>query len=151
MKKIIAIVLALVIAIGFMILSQCVFGKEEISDRSCSLWVITEKSTSDSFNYQIDQAARQFEATHKGIHVEVDILPMDAAEREIYLKQLRTQIMAGGGPDCYILPTGDTLIVDAKVEIGQVTTTNLDIEPLFSDVPYHCFWEHVHLPDTDGT
>ena len=124
----------LLTAIGFMILSQCVFGKEEISDRSCSLWVITEKSTSDSFNYQIDQAARQFEATHKGIHVEVDILPTDAAEREIYLKQLRTQIMAGGGPDCYILPTGDTLIVDAKVEIGQVTTTSICIEPLFSDV-----------------
>ena len=107
----------------------------KVPEDSSTLWVITELTTSDSFNYQIEKAVESFEAEHEGITIQVDILPTDESEREIYLKQLRTQIMAGDGPDVYILPTDNVLKVDSKTKFSQkVLTSQIEIDPLFQDV-----------------
>lgn len=99
------------------------------------LWVVTEQSTSDGMNYQAEAAAESFGEAHEGMTVRIDILPTDAEEREIYLKQLRTQIMAGKGPDVYLLPTGGVLTLDAPSRVSSMCgTTQMEVEPLFQDV-----------------
>lgn len=55
---------------------------------------------------QLDSIIRKFETFHPNVTVEVEYLPYDDTEaREIALDQLRTAIMAGKGPDIYLLPT----------------------------------------------
>ena len=105
------------------------------STKNATLWVVTEQTTSDSFNYQIEIAAEAFEAEHTGVTVQIDILPTDEEEREIYLKQLRAQIMAGKGPDIYILPTSNIITIDAPSKFSQKHfTTQLEVDPLFQDI-----------------
>ena len=99
-----------------------------------TLWLVTELTTADSFNYQIEAAVEHFEAKNDGIAIQVDVLPTDTAEREIYLKQLRTQIMSGNGPDIYLLPTGNTLTVNSGSAVGQLVTSEIEIQPLFPDL-----------------
>lgn len=100
-----------------------------------TLWVVMEFTTSDSFNYQVEEAAAAFEEAHPGITIQTDILPTEESAREVYLKQLRTEIMAGKGPDVYILPTGNTLTVDAPTKYSQMRfTTQVEVELLFQDV-----------------
>lgn len=126
MKRILCVLLAL------LTFSGC--SEKENTNSENVLWVVTEQSTSDGMNYQAEQAAKAFEAEH-GIAVRIDILPTDESEREIYLKQLRTQIMAGSGPDVYILPTDNVLTVDSPTKYSQNRlTTQAEIDPLFRDV-----------------
>jgi len=55
---------------------------------------------------QLNSIIGKFEALHPNVTVEVEYLPYDdAGAREIALDQLRTAIMAGRGPDIYLLPT----------------------------------------------
>lgn len=105
------------------------------STKDATLWVVTEQTTSDSFNYQIEIAAEAFEAEHTGMTVQIDILPTDEEEREIYLKQLRAQIMAGKGPDIYILPTSNIITIDAPAQFSQRHfVTHVEVNPLFQDI-----------------
>ena len=99
------------------------------------LWVVTEQTVSDGMNYQAQKAAESFEEAHEGITVRIDILPTDPQEREICLKQLRAQIMAGKGPDVYLLPTGTVLTTDSPTSSSQIRyLMETEIDPLFQDV-----------------
>ena len=100
-------------------------GKQE----DMTIWVVTEQTTWDRMNGQLWVLKESFEASHPGVTIQVDILPIDEQERAAYMQQLRTQIMQGGGPDMYLLPTDDQLIInqDSGYYYPQV-------EPLFSDV-----------------
>lgn len=98
------------------------------------LWVVTEQSTLDGMNYQVRQAVAAFKNTHSGTTVKIDILPTDEDGRSLYLRQLRTQIMAGGGPDVYLLPTGSTLILSSTVYDSVKAQETLSVEPLFYDI-----------------
>ena len=100
-------------------------------DTENTLWVITEQSTSDGMNYQAKETAETIEAEHPNAVVRIDIIPVDETEREIYLQQLRTQIMAGSGPDVYLLPAGKELIMDSP---ESDDTISVAVEPLFHDV-----------------
>ena len=99
-----------------------------------TLWVVTEVSCSDGMNLQAEIIAKRMEKDNPGLTVELDILPTDPQEREITLKQLRTRIMSGNGPDVYLLPTGNTLTTDYTNEHLHRLTRNTEIEPLFLDV-----------------
>ena len=66
-------------------------------------------------NLQAEMIAERMEKEYPGLSVRLDILPTDPQEREITLKQLRTKIMSGNGPDVYLLPTGNQLTVDYLV------------------------------------
>lgn len=134
-RKQFGIAFILIPIIMIVLMSGCSFGKKSDSDVVTGMWIVTELTTSDSFNYQIEQAVATFEAEHEGITVRVDILPTDEAEREVYQQQIRTQIMAGNGPDVYILPTDNVLTVDSKTKFSQkVLTSQIEIDPLFQDV-----------------
>lgn len=99
-----------------------------------TLWVVTEASCSDGMNLQATIIAERMEEENPGLTVELDVLPTDPQEREIILKQLRTRIMSGNGPDVYLLPTGNTLTTDYTNEHLHRLTRNTEIEPLFLDV-----------------
>ena len=97
---------------------------------SITLWVVTEASKSDGMNLQAEIIAKRMEETYENLTVKLDILPRKEQEREVYLKQLRAQIMVGKGPDVYLLPTGDTL----TIRDSQIYDTQIQIAPLFPDI-----------------
>lgn len=75
-------------------------------------------------NMQLSLIADYFESLHGDAAIQIEILPINAEEREIRLKQLQAKIMAGKGPDIYLLPTSNELMTDA----GRIT-----VDPLFQD------------------
>ena len=97
--------------------------------RQSELWVVTEQTTWDRMNGQLEVLKKEYEETHENVSIRIDYLPTEKQEREVYLQFLRTQILRGGGPDCYLLPTDNTLILD---EPSQYTYK--EAEPLFPDV-----------------
>lgn len=127
MKKKISVVTLLSLSLALMI--QCLVFCEPISQETSELWVVTETSNSDGMNLQAEIIAERMEEENPGLSVILEILPIEKDEREIRLKQLRTKIMSGDGPDVYLLPTGGELISD-EPERDQ----NIPIVPLFSDV-----------------
>ena len=89
------------------LLSGCGGGggqTEKPAEEEITLWILTEKTESSGMNDQAKAAIRRFEAAHPGIMVDLEILPESGQERELRLEQLRTRIMAGDGPDGYLLP-----------------------------------------------
>ncbi len=93
------------------------------------LWVVTEKSTWSRMNGQLYAVRQAYEKQHEDVTIRVEYLPTDEQGRAAYLQQLRTEILQGGGPDLYLLPTSNTLILDEPRQY-----TNVEVEPLFSDV-----------------
>lgn len=84
--------------------SHSIEYEEDAQSHSKELWVVTERTDRYGMNSQAQKLATQFEKTHKNVSVRIDILPENGEERETYLEQLRTEIMAGKGPDIYLLP-----------------------------------------------
>ena len=125
--------LVLLMLVFSLLLGLCGCGVKE--DDGVTLWVLTEESTSDGMNLQAEIIAERMEEKYDNLTVQLDILPTDAKDREVLLKQLRTQIMAGKGPDVYLLPTGNQLMVDISnpgyANRGRMYTS---VEPLFWDV-----------------
>ncbi len=99
------------------------------------LWVLTEQSKTDGMNLQAQMAAQTFQQDHPQMQVRLEILPPQGENRRDRLKQLRSQIMAGGGPDVYLLPAGEALLLNCdeswRLESGPHYP---EIEPLFPDV-----------------
>lgn len=114
------------------------------------LWVITEQTTWDRMNGQLYEVERAFELLHGDVEVKVEYLPTEKQERDVFLQKLRTDIMQGGGPDCYLLPTDNTLILDVP---SQYVYT--EVEPLFPDVELAMrsglFYDVSKLYDADET
>lgn len=97
------------------------------------LWVVTEETKWDGMNALAKQLAEVFEAEHPGFTVKLDILPQDEVARAGYMKQIRTEIMSGKGPDVYLLPTTSTFLgngIDEAPKQSQIT----DLKPLFPNV-----------------
>ena len=133
MKRI-GLVLLLCSAFFFTLCTGCSDVSTSIQ-KDTVLWVVTEASCSDGMNLQAKIVAERMEKEHPGLTVRLDILPTDPQEREITLKQLRTKIMAGNGPDVFLLPTGNTITTDyATANRHARGTTQTQLEPLFQDV-----------------
>ncbi len=116
----------LVCVLAIFMLCAC-FGCGQKAENN-ALWIVTERTTWDRMNGQTWILIDEFEESHPGITVRLDILPTDTQERSVYLQQLRTQILRGGGPDGYLLPTSSELTFDNSV--GYTFQT---VEPLFAD------------------
>ena len=117
----------------FSLLGLCGCGAKEPEGEV--LWVVTEASNSDGMNLQAEIIAQRMEEKYDNLTIQLDILPTDAKDREVLLKQLRTQIMAGKGPDVYLLPTGSVLTTDFLTQAKTIRgTMRIPVEPLFSDV-----------------
>ena len=74
-------------------------GTEEKSEEEKILRVVTD----GRLYTDVEFAARFLEGVDSGIEVRIQRLPDDKAEREIEIQKLRTEIMAGKGPDVYLL------------------------------------------------
>ena len=114
------------LVLGVLLLILCACGA---ATEQSSLWIVTEQSTWDRMNGQLEVLQKAYEAEHENVSIRVDILPTKKQERDAYLQLLRTEILRGGGPDAYLLPTGNTLILDEPSQY-----TYVEIEPLFPDV-----------------
>lgn len=120
------VILAAVLA-ALTLLGGCA-GREKASWEK-ALWVITERSNSDGMNYQAKQIAERLEEKYEGLSITLELLPTEEVEREKRIQEIQTQVMAGSGPDVYLLPTGNELLMDYPKK-GTVLT----LEPLFPDV-----------------
>lgn len=120
--------------LGGLLLSLCLLvgcAAQTAAQEPITLRVLTEQSLSDGMNDQVEQIAAAFMASHDGVTVEIEFPPEDEEERDLYLYQLRTEIMAGGGPDIYLMPTGGTRY---KSNNSGRSVHTYSVEPLFSDV-----------------
>ena len=93
------------------------------------LWVVTEKTTADGMNGEAQRIAVEFAAAHPGVTVDLEILPADKGERAEALGVLRDKMETGNGPDVFLLPARNVLVLD---EPQQYTYQR--IEPLFWNV-----------------
>ena len=129
--------------LSLMLLLTCLFGcgkadkpqdetesiPSSTDDGSIELWVLTDITMRDGMNGQARNAVKTFQSENGNVTINLEILPADAKEREARLEQLRVEILAGKGPDVYLMPTNNYLKLDISVE-GQ----SYLLEPLFSDV-----------------
>jgi len=58
-----------------------------------------------ALNAQMNTLIDAFEADNEHVKIEVEMLNEDLEAREIQMQQMRVEIMAGQGPDLYLLPT----------------------------------------------
>lgn len=124
------IVCLLMLAVALLGLFGC--GKQ--TENGIVLWVVTEETALDGMNGQAKQVIEVFEEEHPGVSVTLDILPRESSEREVALKQLRTKIMAGKGPDVFLLPSCNARTYAAKSwTISEKRTLANAVEPLFLD------------------
>ena len=101
---------------------------DDLSEVS-NIWVVTEASVSDGMNHQLQLAMDQFTSLYPDLTFNLDILPIDENERSAYIDFLYAQIKAGQGPDVYLLPTSDVLVLEEPQPY-----TYRRIQPLFPDV-----------------
>lgn len=95
--------------------------EKETGDTISDGWSQTEEY--GQWNY-LREFAMIYELKHEGsVKIELESLPSDEKEREITLQKLRTEILAGKGPDVFILPTCAMSLVHSPY-----------LEPLFQNV-----------------
>ena len=136
MKKFITILLAVILVIC--VCAGCKDNESKTTAQTdgtehITLRILTEGSANGvNFNTKyidllIRQAATDFEIKHENVTLEIEQIPLEAESREVALSRLRTEIIAGDGPDIYYLPT--RAIQTLSVGFEEV----LD-DPLFPDV-----------------
>lgn len=128
MKKVLCVWLSMLILL--ISLSACKAEQEEEPSGPVTLNVVTENIEGPygwderKFTGALYTVIGNFRVNHPDVMVNVEILPTDKNERKIRLQKLRTELMAGDGPDVFLLPS------------GSINDTEKDElrEPLFSDV-----------------
>jgi len=128
-RKSLALILIWVLCAAFL----CGCGSEAAENSGEILWVLTEQSSSEGMLLQAKIIAQRMEQAHAGLTVWLDVLPLEEDQRELRFQQLRTQIMAGKGPDVYLLTTGDSLVVD-RSEGSYKWQYRTHADPLFRDI-----------------
>ena len=124
MKRRLFLVLSLIFLFS---IAAAVSGCQSASEDA--FWVLTEQSKPDGMNLQLELAVEQLRKEYPDVEMNVEILPLEETVRELRLRQIRTQIMAGEGPDVFLLPTGTEVTVDEAFDAEPVS-----ISPLFPDV-----------------
>ena len=102
MKKVTVIFMLILL---LFLLSAC--GSEP-ADGERTLWIVTEESDmDDGMTWQAEQLVKKFKAANPDVTVTLEILPDEeerSQERSIRLENIRADILAGNGPDVYLLP-----------------------------------------------
>lgn len=119
MKRYIAVILLFAA-----LLTAC--GKD--TAEQTELWVVTEQSEGGGMNHQTEILIEQFEEEHPGVTVRLDILPGGEEARTAYLQKIRSEVMSGGGPDVYLMPTAPQPFP------SEETGSTSYMEPLYQDV-----------------
>ncbi len=117
---------AFLLVLAVLILTGIAMPTALAAEEPCTLWLVTEESTTDGMNATIIAEAAQFEEENPNIVIKIDILPNQQDERAEYLENLREKMRSGEGPDIFMLPTRTVLALDG--------ITYRRIEALFPDV-----------------
>ena len=128
MKKLIGLLLLL-----FILLNLCACGKAEYHGEPVEFWLVTEQSISGGMNRQAELVMEQFKEIYPNVSIRLDILPQSEEARTAYLKKIRSEVMSGGGPDLYLMPTY------AQGYPEDVTSSTPYMEPLFASVPQQMY------------
>ena len=87
------------------------------------------------FNEQVKTVASQFDKEHENVKVVIEQLPQDPTARKIMLERLGTEIMAGKGPDIFVLPAARTnMDIAAPMWFSGIQLASESYEMLFPDV-----------------
>ena len=80
------------------------------ADKTITLHIVTEKIKDDkmSMNYVLSEVAKKYEKNHQEVNIQIEYLSDRVDERDIQLKRIRNEILAGDGPDLFILPDGSS-------------------------------------------
>lgn len=114
------------------LLSGCGAPGERTAEKR--LWVVTEETAFDGMNQQVQQMVERFSGEHPDITVLLDILPTEETVREVAVKQLRTKIMAGKGPDVFLLPSCNARTYSPlSWTFAEKTILSKAVEPLLVD------------------
>ena len=106
----------------------CGCGKAE--ERDDSLWVQIGIPKGAGGNTRlVERVIEKFQQAHPDVPLRVEYLPAYTEERELYLEQLRTKIMAGRGPDVYLMFPHFSVFAD--VEQSMHNGLFLDISPYY--------------------
>jgi hypothetical protein len=88
-----------------------------------------------------------WEYLNDGVTAELVVIPSDSAEAEVMLTQLRTEIMAGGGPDVYILQCQDPAWWGEGHDVLFSDPEKMMYSDLF--LPLDDYMERAQYMDTD--
>ena len=115
----------------------------QINEENANLWIVVDGAGTEWVSGIVDA----FLQKHEGVTVKLDVMPGPREERNVWLEQLRVQIMAGKGPDLYLLYLprySDSLFLDISMamrngmflDISQYydADTALDKERLQSEI-----------------
>lgn len=99
------------IALLFVLLSflflLCACG-DDPAGQERTLWIVTEESSmEDGMTWQAEQIVKEFKSANPDVTVTLEILPDEkerSQERSVRLEKIRADILAGNGPDVYLLP-----------------------------------------------
>lgn len=103
-KRVIWGALAAITAALLLVLAGC-GGKGPTRDEPFTLRLLSNADPADTYgmNYEIKRLIKEYEANHENVTIELESMPASGEERETWLEQLRTEIMAGQGPDLYLM------------------------------------------------
>ena len=138
MKKLSIRFLALLLAVVVM----CVLGLSGCAPKEVTLRVLLEDDYEfhynewlRPFNEQVKTVASQFDKEHENVKVVIEQLPQDPTARKIMLERLGTEIMAGKGPDIFVLPAARTnMDIAAPMWFSGIQLASESYEMLFPDV-----------------
>ena len=64
---------------------------------------MSSPSSAYGMDYEIRRLINEYEKTHENVTIELEFLPALGEERETRITELRTEILAGRGPDVYLM------------------------------------------------
>ena len=108
-----------------------------------TLHVVTEAS----FEEDVMEAKSFFQIEHPEIQIEVQVLKQDREERTSEIQKIRTEIMAGNGPDVFLLGCADELISEEDQQECLFSNVNKAMESggfaaLDTYMQKDEYWEH---------
>lgn len=91
-------------------------------DGPTTLRILVEESDSKDtvgFRKQVTIRINQFRAQHEDVKIILEELPLDSKSRDIMIQQIRSEIMAGKGPDIILMPNAysDRSVLSARTPL----------------------------------
>ena len=114
MKRLFPLVLCVLLLLAALVSCQ----PKETEQKEKTLRVITDATecygselSPSELAESIQRILAYWQESHPGVQVSLEVLPDNEEERKAALQKLRTEIMAGKGPDVFLLPAGSTISV----------------------------------------
>lgn len=142
--KLVGTAAAAVIALGIIFLPGFFQNRDSLqpggakSGKPVVLHVLSEMGNQDVLYPQspvvknLNRIVSEFNSAHQDVKIEVSYLPIDESERKSTIQRLRIEVMAGNGPDIFLLPAGQAALSSRTGESGE--TSHEATQALFPDV-----------------